>query len=116
MRSCISTRYAFTAALACSAIGLIPAAAQSGSPARSRRASDTKASAQAAGAEAVLRASFAAVERGDRAARRYRDATSYVQTTADWREMAQMMGIETWAVPRPTSCRSSRRRLSSAGQ
>ena len=34
-----------------------------------------------------------------RAARRYRDATSYVQTTAEWRDMAQMMGVENMGGP-----------------
>jgi hypothetical protein len=34
-----------------------------------------------------------------RAARRYRDATSYVQSAAEWREMAQMMGVENMGGP-----------------
>ena len=34
-----------------------------------------------------------------RAARRYRDATSFVQTPAEWREMAQMMGVENMGGP-----------------
>ncbi|MEJ7810245.1 MAG: hypothetical protein WKG32_07470 [Gemmatimonadaceae bacterium] len=38
-------------------------------------------------------------ERIMEAARRYRDATSYVQTVAEWRDMAQMMGVENMGGP-----------------